>query len=722
MKKNLLLIILPFFLSVSHGSGLKEVERLDAERVQLLHARHGTMETMAPLTHGIHDILSGHHGIDLKTYATKDQRRDVQRALLLSYFIEKNSFYTERSSVANRDAKTFFSELQDRFPPHILSDKAYEDHVNVLMYMHGAAFFLNQKITPFKMWRFGQLHWEIQHFFGDLKAFPLFNKKQAKTILGTEIVNDFLNMARYKDWRSSKIPHDISSYERVVFIEGLTEERSSQRYPLDRRWNAKYVKEDLVNGDYTPQTPLSPMPKIIHYIWVGGPIKEWYWKGILKTAHAMKDHGFVVQIWTDDPKHIQTVRDEEGCLRYQDAVFDSYFDMDGSRDFAIKNKQPHLRMRSIESIRQKEIPFLSVLGQRVLWGYMDRELVGLKNYAAFSDYFRAIILYLFGGTYLDTDVKFLSYNPDYWMDEIKTAGQLKEEGFFSRLKVDSFGWLFGIFPGFSMEHTGNNCIMQAQPRHEILRNYVETNLARSLSSDRVFRQKSSDAPTLKDMTSPQSYAFDATRHWNVSQSDLLRCHLGSGRTPRLDDVIERTGPTALVDAVGIANVTKTRSDKWFTPGLGTIGFYNGIKIETVCDNTWLGSTNPSSVTLEENNDSSKALPKTLPWNPFSVGSEHHFTVEDDKGEKSHWRATVASPRDYPLPQNDHWKKAYERKKQERDEYYNLLEYEKDCFLTLCKARWFPDRGAFLASYVYSPTVRLSKSERYLTKLWMSAGV
>ena len=48
----------------------------------------------------------------------------------------------------------------------------------------------------------------------------------------------------------------------------------------------------------------TPIPKKMHYIWVGGPIKEEYLDNILKMARVAEESGFELNVWVDDEKNI----------------------------------------------------------------------------------------------------------------------------------------------------------------------------------------------------------------------------------------------------------------------------------------------------------------------------------------------------------------------------------------------------------------------------------
>lgn len=132
-------------------------------------------------------------------------------------------------------------------------------------------------------------------------------------------------------------------------------------------------------------TEIKKVPADIHFIWVGGPIRPKYLENIAKVARVAERSGFNINLWVDDDmNYIKTSAKENIVI-------------------------PNLRLRNINelapimretSFYQKEDRF------KKYWEYLNRELVGFKNFATAADLLRFEILRQEGGYYFDTDIEF----------------------------------------------------------------------------------------------------------------------------------------------------------------------------------------------------------------------------------------------------------------------------------------------------------------------------
>lgn len=140
-----------------------------------------------------------------------------------------------------------------------------------------------------------------------------------------------------------------------------------------------------------------PIPKIINYIWVGGPIDKEYWETITRTAHIGFRERYRVKVWVDDPNNLRYVKktiDSINCIRsINDEEYNFYV-----------NKLKVIQVINIKYLRSRKPDFISNYHYKQYWRFIDSELVGLKNYAAASDLLRYLIKCVNGGVYMDTDL------------------------------------------------------------------------------------------------------------------------------------------------------------------------------------------------------------------------------------------------------------------------------------------------------------------------------
>lgn len=132
------------------------------------------------------------------------------------------------------------------------------------------------------------------------------------------------------------------------------------------------------NSEYTR---VNPIPKILHFIWIGEPLPEEYLQNILGFMRHNPEHE--VKFWTDN---IHTFRKKD-------------------LSYAQESSLKRLCVESVESIIDN--------APKALQKIIVQESVGLyRNFAAASDIIRLLILSKFGGTYLDTDLICLGAIPE----------------------------------------------------------------------------------------------------------------------------------------------------------------------------------------------------------------------------------------------------------------------------------------------------------------------
>jgi mannosyltransferase OCH1-like enzyme len=115
-----------------------------------------------------------------------------------------------------------------------------------------------------------------------------------------------------------------------------------------------------------------PIPKLIHYIWLGNPIKQKYVANINKIIRVNPD--YQVLLWTDR------------ALKNHPESF--------------KKLDPSIQTRSIDQVEMTPL-MQEVLSQEMTPPTEKRR----PNYGAASDILRIQILKKLGGIYLDTDVE-----------------------------------------------------------------------------------------------------------------------------------------------------------------------------------------------------------------------------------------------------------------------------------------------------------------------------
>jgi len=136
----------------------------------------------------------------------------------------------------------------------------------------------------------------------------------------------------------------------------------------------------MIQAEYT-------IPKMFHYIWVGGKIYPEYLEHIRYFARVCAKSGYAVKIWVDTSSYFENRDDfydiENLTLCHTENILQNLVDDDES-GYTIQEKEDFI----------KSIYF---------------EYLSPPNYAAVSDFLRIEILRQEGGIYLDTDTMLHAY-------------------------------------------------------------------------------------------------------------------------------------------------------------------------------------------------------------------------------------------------------------------------------------------------------------------------
>lgn len=210
------------------------------------------------------------------------------------------------------------------------------------------------------------------------------------------------------------------------------------------------------------------IPRKIHFIWVGGPIKEEYLNSINSLLIAAKNGNFEVNLWVDNEDNYTWVKKKDH-LGKEHKMFNKATDYTPSR----------LKIRNIEELKpamQKD-PIYKDDNFDFYWNCVHKEMIGLNNLAAASDILRYEILRQEGGYYFDTDSIF--HVPQQMMQE--------------KLRPNSAPYRFIIAGSHYNRSNGEffltgNDIFAAAPNHPIL----QSTLACVMKSYREYSQENLD--------------------------------------------------------------------------------------------------------------------------------------------------------------------------------------------------------------------------------------
>ena len=194
----------------------------------------------------------------------------------------------------------------------------------------------------------------------------------------------------------------------------------------------------------------SDIPKQIHFIWLGGLIPKNRLQNIYDLSALVKKSGWKITYWTDNKNtYLHSAKEFEDTLNPLLTIRD------------IKEVSAWMKTDSFWQENAEECRYLLTL--------IEREQIGLKNYAAVSDLLRAEILRKEGGYYFDSDDRFTTMQ--------KTESRIEPD-------IAPLGFLMGITIDFSRRpvFAGGNDILAATPHN----NFIEKILLGAIKKNNEF--------------------------------------------------------------------------------------------------------------------------------------------------------------------------------------------------------------------------------------------
>lgn len=152
----------------------------------------------------------------------------------------------------------------------------------------------------------------------------------------------------------------------------------------------------------TPPGVNPPIPKIIHYHWVGGPIPIEYVNNILRTQKYAPDHQII--LWTDNPDRIlKNIKNFNSDIVINDKA-------KGFGNVRIRDVQELLkivkdRFVTPEVFKKIQAFIVKESGRGEQSFREGNKKAGYYNFACVADLTRLLGLLVMGGIYMDTDVK-----------------------------------------------------------------------------------------------------------------------------------------------------------------------------------------------------------------------------------------------------------------------------------------------------------------------------
>lgn len=267
-------------------------------------------------------------------------------------------------------------------------------------------------------------------------------------------------------------------------------------------------------------TPAS-IPKQIHFVWVGGPIKKEYLENIMKVSAFAKKQGLEINLWVDNENNYYKTAQKEGI------------------------NVTNLKIRNISELRKnmEKDKFYKNNPQRLkdFDNIIVREMVGLKNLAAASDLLRYEILRQMGGYYFDTDTKFnfdnvTKFEPAKPIHGFLAAGHVTQNEF----------W-------------GGNDIIAAVPGHPIFekailgasRKYKLLDTSKSIPELllRISQETKTDGKHVQEFVKKYEHQFQTLMDKKRSHQDSYSTKLGFLKADRMNLTIRASGPGVFYDAV-----------------------------------------------------------------------------------------------------------------------------------------------------------------------------
>lgn len=208
----------------------------------------------------------------------------------------------------------------------------------------------------------------------------------------------------------------------------------------------------------------SSIPPFFHYVWVGGPLYEEYWKSITRLAILLKRacSPYQIIVWVDNEKNLHFLKSKLNRKEERTKKINEWFLM----------YQPILKIRLLSELYEHRPDFFTLFQHQEYWNIINYEMHGLKNLAAASDLIRLAALWKYGGVYLDTDVSPLFHRIHGLVQEVKT--QL----------------------GFQII-TNNNSLILSISKHPLIRCAMAKSLIRYLDHYRNIQKKRQTSQPLK---------------------------------------------------------------------------------------------------------------------------------------------------------------------------------------------------------------------------------
>lgn len=247
---------------------------------------------------------------------------------------------------------------------------------------------------------------------------------------------------------------------------------------IDNQVNMKYYLDDLTQKSLEEMkvfiknaTPVfapegeSQIPNKIHFIWLGGPIPEGYWRNIKKIAligqnGKTREEKFTIHVWVENPENIKKIKTKQIIREKEGVRIVSPSTIIPNEELYVNKKNvngdivtvPLVQIRDINDVKET-IMKLFPMGRgefsdninpgKYIWSLIATEMVGLKNYASAADYLRLMILYKEGGMYLDTDTEALGEDIKVDRDESMRFNFYRDNGISDKLG-NPLGYVFNF--------------------------------------------------------------------------------------------------------------------------------------------------------------------------------------------------------------------------------------------------------------------------------------
>jgi mannosyltransferase OCH1-like enzyme len=132
------------------------------------------------------------------------------------------------------------------------------------------------------------------------------------------------------------------------------------------------------------------IPCVIHFIWVGGPLKAQHFENILNWGK--RNRGYQIKVWMDSGLF---PTDEDGLPQV------GFFDKSPRRKYQFWKKRTSFGEKNIVVEDLAQNGFLNQMKNRTF--FIDESLGNGRNFGAASDILRVELLLKFGGIYMDVD-------------------------------------------------------------------------------------------------------------------------------------------------------------------------------------------------------------------------------------------------------------------------------------------------------------------------------